>query len=40
MYRMAYRTVDVNGLSVFYRDAGPQRTIPGSGTATHPRDQV
>jgi pimeloyl-ACP methyl ester carboxylesterase len=24
MYRTAYRTVDVNGLSVFYREAGPQ----------------
>jgi pimeloyl-ACP methyl ester carboxylesterase len=23
-YRTAYRTVDVNGLSVFYREAGPQ----------------
>jgi pimeloyl-ACP methyl ester carboxylesterase len=24
MYRTAYRTVDVDGLSVFYREAGPQ----------------
>jgi pimeloyl-ACP methyl ester carboxylesterase len=24
MYRTAYRTVGVNGLSVFYREAGPQ----------------
>ena len=24
MYRTAYRTVHVNGLSVFYREAGPQ----------------
>jgi pimeloyl-ACP methyl ester carboxylesterase len=24
MDRTAYRTVDVNGLSVFYREAGPQ----------------
>ena len=24
MYRTAYRTVDINGLSVFYREAGPQ----------------
>jgi hypothetical protein len=24
MGRTAYRTVDVNGLSVFYREAGPQ----------------
>ena len=24
MYRTAYRIVDVNGLSVFYREAGPQ----------------
>jgi hypothetical protein len=24
MYRTAYRTVDVSGLSVFYRAAGPQ----------------
>jgi hypothetical protein len=24
MYRTAYRTVDVNGLSIFYREAGPQ----------------
>jgi pimeloyl-ACP methyl ester carboxylesterase len=23
MYRTAYRTVDVDGLSVFYREAGP-----------------
>ena len=24
MYRTAYRTVDVSGLSLFYREAGPQ----------------
>jgi pimeloyl-ACP methyl ester carboxylesterase len=24
MYRTAYRTVGVDGLSVFYREAGPQ----------------
>ena len=24
MYQTAYRTVDINGLSVFYREAGPQ----------------
>ncbi len=24
MYRTAYRTVDVDGLSLFYREAGPR----------------
>lgn len=26
MYRTAYRTIDVDGLSVFYREASPRHT--------------
>jgi pimeloyl-ACP methyl ester carboxylesterase len=43
MYRTAYRTVEVNGLSVFYREAGPQDSpailllhgFPSSSRARH-----